>query len=274
MPTPTVAPAKHPAKFNAKVLEVVGDLLLDEYRRKHRTLHVLDPFAGVGGIHSLANEHVVTYGLELEPEWAEQDRRTLVGDVLTSDLLDGSRFDGIVTSPCYGNRMADCHDAQEICSMCKGDGILTQEGVPVVLAQQEWTGGKYVGVTRVCPKCDGKGVREYKRITYKHQLGRDLSINSAAGLQWGPKYRSFHEAAWTRVDANVIPGGFFLLNCKDHVRGGVMQYVTDWHVGFIIDQLGYKFEDARQVLVKGMGFGQNRNARDDKEQIVIMRKLD
>jgi tRNA G10 N-methylase Trm11 len=70
---------------------------------------VLDPFAGTGKIHLLPFE---TVGVELEPEWAKLHSKTIVGDA-TNLPFDGLSFDAVCTSPTYGNRMADCHNAKD-----------------------------------------------------------------------------------------------------------------------------------------------------------------
>lgn len=98
------AVASHPAKFNDSVLEVIAGYLATEK-------WVLDPFAGVGRIHNLYPTFN-TIGIEIEPEWANQHPRTMVGDALNLLFPDAS-FDAIATSPCYGNRMADHHQATD-----------------------------------------------------------------------------------------------------------------------------------------------------------------
>lgn len=97
----------HPAKFSTAILGAVAEVLAEE--KFSSTARVLDPFAGVGGVHSLPHD---TWGVELEWEWARAHFRTIVGDATTLPW-DADTFDAIVTSPCYGNRMADHHTARD-----------------------------------------------------------------------------------------------------------------------------------------------------------------
>lgn len=95
----------HPARYSAPLLEVFAQVL-DGYRK------VLDPFAGTGLIHQLEDHGHDTTGVEIEPEWAELHGRTIVGDA--RDLpFDDDSFHAICTSPTYGNRLADHHDATD-----------------------------------------------------------------------------------------------------------------------------------------------------------------
>lgn len=111
-----VAAPSHPARFSQAILEhLAGELRIDRaHRFLSRPLRVLDPFAGVGGIHHLADmvEGIDTVGVELEPEWAAADPRTLVGDARHLPFPRRS-FDAVVTSPAYGNRMADQYDGRD-----------------------------------------------------------------------------------------------------------------------------------------------------------------
>lgn len=98
-------PREHPAKFTPAVLDLLGVLSMGA-----RT--ILDPFAGTGLIHWLRSENTNTVGVELEPEWASIRPGTVVGDALALPFKDHS-FDCVATSPTYGNRMADHHDARD-----------------------------------------------------------------------------------------------------------------------------------------------------------------
>lgn len=96
----------HPAKFSPAIIEEARKVL-DSYDFSG---NILDPFAGVGGVHDLSSIPLGrwTHGVELEPEWAAAHWHTQVGDATMLTYLGGS-FDAVVTSPPYGNRMADSY---------------------------------------------------------------------------------------------------------------------------------------------------------------------
>jgi tRNA G10 N-methylase Trm11 len=108
-PTQGPVPA-HPARFSDVALQSVGAILAVDALAQGRTRPlVLDPFAGVGHVHELSQ---TTVGVEIEPDWAQAHRRTLVGDATVLPFADAT-FDVVVTSPCYGNRLSDHHDAKD-----------------------------------------------------------------------------------------------------------------------------------------------------------------
>lgn len=99
----------HPAPFSDAILPELAAMLDGRHRL------VLDPFAGVGRIHEivgLVSWDMDTVGVELEPEWAGLHSRTCIGSVLALPFADDS-FDAVVTSPAYGNRLADHHRARD-----------------------------------------------------------------------------------------------------------------------------------------------------------------
>ena len=104
---------RHPAKYTDVLIPKMAEMLLEVNGGK-----VLDPFCGTGKI-GLIREHGFSgriYGNELEPEWIKDN---LYGcDVITTqdaEFLDYPEgfFDAICTSPTYGNRMADHHNAKD-----------------------------------------------------------------------------------------------------------------------------------------------------------------
>lgn len=262
-----VAVPEHPAKFSKPVLDVLvaqtyregerGRDLLDSPESLPPRLTVLDPFAGVGLIHRLADEdglNVETIGVELEPEWARAHPRTIVGDALRLPFADAS-IDVVATSPCYGNRMADQHEAKDPCRACGGKGFLEDEPDPVK------------GYA-TCRACRGEGLS--RRNTYRHRLGRPLSIGSGAGLQWGKAYREFHGAAWREVARVVKPGGLVLLNVSNFIRDGREMPVVEWHVHCWIT-LGAQLVAAKRVRTQRNRQGANGEARVDGEVVVLLR---
>lgn len=92
----------HPARYSDVLLPIFAELLAG-------ATTVLDPFAGTGRIHELQPEFS-TVGVEIEPEWADLHPDTIVGSALSLAFDDWS-FDAICTSPTYGNRLADHHNA-------------------------------------------------------------------------------------------------------------------------------------------------------------------
>ncbi len=108
--TPSDLPAgrvKHPARYSAKLLSTLALYLQGSER-------ILDPFAGVGGIFALSPflPGSQIEAVEIEPEWAGQDPRVTFGNALALPWPAGA-FDAVCTSPCYGNRMADHHEAYD-----------------------------------------------------------------------------------------------------------------------------------------------------------------
>jgi SAM-dependent methyltransferase len=106
--------AAHPAKWSEAVLDAMGQAMWEHFPAGDGARRVLDPFAGVGLARlasALGAEHEVV-GVELEPEWAGADPRTLVGDACALPF-EAASFDVVASSPCYGNRMSDHHEARD-----------------------------------------------------------------------------------------------------------------------------------------------------------------
>lgn len=203
----------HPARYSDALLQIFAELL-DGYDL------VLDPFAGTGRIHELPN---ATVGIEIEPEWAELHPDTVLGSAL--DLpFDDCHFDAICTSPTYGNRLADSHNASD-------------------------------------PE---------RRRSYTHDLGRPLDADNSGAMQWGDEYRKFHKRAWSEAVRVLRHGGRFVLNIKDHIRGGEQQLVAAWHVATLVE-LGLRFEpeSSKGLFTGHLRQGANGALRAGPELVLV-----
>jgi hypothetical protein len=96
----------HPAKFSQPILDAIEEAF-EDYGCPSR---VLDPFAGTGGVHKLGGLNAI--GVEIEPEWARAHPNNIVGNALHLPFR-ANCFDGMITSPCYGNRLADNFNARD-----------------------------------------------------------------------------------------------------------------------------------------------------------------
>lgn len=99
----------HPARFSGAIIAAVVELLEPCPPRR-----ILDPFAGTGLVHAIADKlGADSVGVEIEPEWAGLHQRTVCADArsITREMV--GMFDAVVTSPTYGNRMADHHEARD-----------------------------------------------------------------------------------------------------------------------------------------------------------------
>lgn len=109
-----------------------------------------------------------------------------------------------------------------------------------------------------------------RRNTYRHALERPLHNENTGQLQWGDKYRIAHRMAWNEARRVLRPGGIFVLNCKDHIRAGEVQPVTQWHVDTL---LGMEFTVLNWYLIpcSGVRYGQNHSARVENEDVVVLK---
>lgn len=256
MPLPQIL-APHPAKYSDDILRAIADSLA------HAGLgpcpFVLDPFAGTGRIHALAVHPVHSFrtlGIEIEHEWVDYHPSTILGDATNLEAWPDGHFDAIATSPCYGNRMADHHDARERCRTCRGTGLV---GAGAGYGDDQ------------CEACHGEGKRTYKRHTYRHYLGRPLAPNNAGAMQWGEAYRNLHRAAWAEAVRVLRPGGRFVLNMKDHVRKKQVVPVTAWHLE-TLTALGLDLVACARIDHDGLGHGENRDARVPYEWVLSLEK--
>lgn len=247
--TAVLAPGKvlHPARFGDKLIVAIGEMLAP-----YGPLDVLDPFAGTGRVHELRALGHHTTGVEIEPAWAALHPGTIEGNSLRlAPLFKSQMFQAVITSPSFGNRLADHHDNQDTCKRCKGSGL---EGA------------------RACRTCGGTGIS--MRRSYTHDLRRmtgdptaKLHEDNSGKMHWGPEYRSFHEKVWAQVPGLLVGPRLFLLNIKDHVRNRERQPVAQWHVG-TLTRLGFQVLRWEEIDTGGLRHGANRERFP--ESLVLM----
>jgi hypothetical protein len=240
----------HPAMFSRELIGPLADTIRGR-------ASVVDPFAGTGRVHVIAEQACVprSVGIELEAEWANADlfagpdRTQIVGDSL--DILPtmgAEYFEAVLTSPAYGNRMADKHEAKDACKACKRSGVAGHHE---------------------CKFCRGIGLS--RRNTYRHRLGRVLSANNGGGMQWGQDYRELHRDIWKASVDVLAPGGVFVVNCSNHIRLGELVDVCGWHRDTLIE-LGLTFERTMEIETRRQRHGANGHIRVAGEIIIICTK--
>jgi SAM-dependent methyltransferase len=245
----------HGAQFSDAALAVITDAIKRYPTRLRDTpLRVLDPFAGVGGIFRLTETipDLDVVGVELEPEWAHAHRETLVGDATHLDGFPDESFDLVITSPAFGNRLADSYDGHGQCRRCAGAGTVNSE---------------------LCVRCGGAGVDQSKRHTYRIWLGRPLHDANGASYQWGEVYRDIHRRAWREAYRLLRDGGFLMVDVKDHRRSFQWQAVPEWHLGAAV-KIGFTFAEDVTYVADGIRHGTNHEARDDVAHLLILSKGD
>lgn len=123
---------RHCAKYSKELFPYMAEML------GHPST-LLDPMGGVGGIFELEKyfPNTAITCIEIEELWAGADPRIVHGDAL--DLpFDDESFDAICTSPDYGNRMADHHNARDNSRRNTYRHSLGQPLHPRNLAQIQW----------------------------------------------------------------------------------------------------------------------------------------
>lgn len=208
----------HPAKFSDSLIPVMARML-------DGCASVLDPMAGTGKLHRIRRHGFKgrIYLSELQMKWARQGVYThtgvVVGNALCLPFRDGA-VEAICTSPAFGCRLADHHNAQ-----------------------------------------DGS-----RRHGYQFYYGEPLHLDNSGLLQWGSKYREFHRLAW--IECSRVPSRVFIIDIKDHIRGGEVQPVSEWH-RTTMESLGWVLREHVKVRVKGHRHGENWEKRLDHHNIFL-----
>ena len=183
----------------------------------------------------------------------------------------------LVLDPFAGiGRIMDLHPEFDVVGLeielewaAQREGVLCVDSIEWMRGTYGLTGGGGFSVIATSPSygnrmADKLLVDGTRRHTYANALGRNLSDRNSGALQWGKAYRVFHEEAWEVAVSILDEGGMFLLNIKDHIRGGKHQYVTEWHVETLI-HLGLTYSKHLRVPTRNMGHGQNYDVRRSEE---------
>lgn len=240
-------PVRHPAPYSDALIPEMVDML-GPYRY-YITAPLLmgppavpdglyDPMAGSGKIDKIASSMGARWwGSELEPEFIPEEMRDriMVGDCRNFTGLARC----VVTSPAYGNRMADQY-----------------LGTPLEQAERAKTG------------------KLPRRRSYAISLGRKLTEGNGAALQWGEEYEALHRSIFEHiVNVNIEPWrGLLLLNVSSHYRAGVYEPVSEWYLRLILS-LKMVLVDYRFVSTPGFRDGQNRESRVGGEHLFLFEKV-
>ncbi len=215
----------HPAVFHPKLLAVIAAML-----KEIGAVTVLDPFAGVGKVHTLAQEipYLITVGVELEPEWANQHPATRVGDATALPPAWTGRFDAIVTSPGFGNRMADQFTDHQV----------------------------------------GKGYkRNTYRHYLGRRLSPNNGAGLPFGRKYCVLHRNVWQEARRVLGLGLTPK-WLVLDIKDHIRNGRRVRVTLWHK-LALASLGFRLVREERVYLAGNQQGANRSARIPYHSVLL-----
>jgi len=109
-----------------------------------------------------------------------------------------------------------------------------------------------------------------RRNTYTHAIGHKLHADNAGAMQWGPKYRDFHVKAWTEAKRVLCRGGILVLNCKNHIRAGKEQHVTEWHIE-TLKGLGFIHRETQPIETPSNRQGANGDLRLPYESVILFR---
>lgn len=227
----------HPAVYSEPIMFELEAIVSNFECKRIGDIKILDPFAGTGRIHRLDNPPSrLTFGVEIEPEWANLDERTRVGDA-TELPFRAEAFHMVITSPAYGNRFADKHNAQD------------------TSLRRSYT-------------------HDLRRMT--GNPSRVLAPTNTGGYLFHTKeYKILHEKAWAEVWRVLRRRGWFVLNVSDSIRtsNGKTEAINvcKWHHDTATD-LGFKTIDIRQVETKRLQYGINSKARVPYEMIYVMEK--
>lgn len=224
----------HPAKFSARCIAEIA-FLIERYRPAGRPGRVLDPFAGVGGVHGLQAHGWETVGVEEIGLWADEHPDTIHGD--STDLCPGlfapETFDLVVTSPTWGN-----------------------------------------GMNQRSPHPNAGSGKRYSYADAAGQVMSATNTAGARfGKTDRGEYRKLHLRIWPQVARVLRPGGVLVLNSRDSTNGPEIRDATGWHVERLQAQ-GMRLGTFSTVDAPGLRYGERRRWVGDGELLILLHKTD
>lgn len=219
---------KHPAKFSPQILDAI---------RAHPLFPeegtIIDPFAGVGGIHYLSSDKIKTIGIEIERPWYLEGLKhgpMVHWDSTRINMLYQRRsFDAMVTSPTYGNRFADHHRAK-----------------------------------------DGSVRRSYTH-DLRSSVDPDYELNKYnTGLyhESDQRYWHLHKIVWFRMWEVLKVGAPAFVNVSDFIRNGERVPVVEKHLKILSEW--FRLVDRMEIPTRRMRMGENSAARVDSEAVLVL----
>lgn len=252
---------KFPAKFSAPILDQITLELRS--RLLPPGALILDPYAGVGGIHELRERlEVETIGVEIEPEFAACSPWTVQGDSRQlAQVLDGdtrANVAAVVTSPDYGNRLADQYlgSDNEKCRKCSGTGKVETMPPPD-------------SIRIPCEQCAGSGKARSRRMGYAIALGRKCDPRSGARYHFGKKYRDLHLGILGALTTSLPDGTLLIYNVSSSISDKGYRPVMEWWVTEIARRAD--FEALVPIETARLKFGANHDARVPAEHLIVAR---
>lgn len=226
---------KHPATWTPALLDRIAAILGYECETTGRRVVVLDNHAGTG---VKVSDHLGLQlcsdwlGVEIEPEWAAVSPWVHQGD--SDHLPPGWKesFGALVTSPDYGTRMADHHDAKD-------------------------------GTER-------KSYTHDLRAT-TGDSERHLDAANTGTRLFGPAYQAIHVRRLIEAIRCVRPGGLVIINMSDHIKAGRIVHVVAWWRETML-RAGLVAEHDWIITTPRMKMGENRDLRVDGEHLLVFRR--
>lgn len=223
-------------KFPAPYTPAVVDAMLPLLAGVRGTW--LDPFAGQGlSLPRFVGPGHKVVGVEIEQPNVDAGAKHGALGLIEQGDATALRFRrnsvaAIFTSPTYGNRFADAHQARD----------------------------------------------NSRRRSYTHdirELTGDMSYvlaeNNSGRMHFGDDYKDLHRRAWAEAWRVLKPGGLFLLNVSDFIRGDAIVHVSTWHL-VDLQARGFVWFHAEPIPTPRMRYGANRKLRVENEWLFGFRK--